>query len=172
MSKLSKALKVTVDKTKDVHKALDKLTENVVLVGIPDDPKAKNRKGDDGKPVTVSNADIGYHNEHGDPEHNVPARPHLVPGVKDALPKTTDYLKQGAKLALEGKVTAVDKAMNAAGVAAVNAVRAKISSNIPPKLSDRTLASRKAHGRTGTQTLVDTAQYRTAQTYVIRKRDT
>ena len=166
-----KGLRVTVDKTKDVKKALAALTENQVLVGIPSDPKNNKRKPDvDGKQPKATNAEIGYRNENGEPEYNIPARPHLVPGVRDALPQTTNYLKQGAQLALSGKPESVDKALNAAGLAAVNAVRAKLTNGPFAPLSERTLEARRAKGRTGESPLIDTTQYRTAQTYVIRKR--
>jgi len=168
---LVKGLRVTVDKTKDVKKALAALTENQVLVGIPSDPKNNKRKPDvDGKQPKATNAEIGYRNENGEPEYNIPARPHLVPGVRDALPQTTNYLKQGAQLALSGKPESVDKALNAAGLAAVNAVRAKLTNGPFAPLSERTLEARRAKGRTGESPLIDTTQYRTAQTYVIRKR--
>lgn len=171
MSKLGRVLTVKADKTKEVKAAIKHLVENEVLVGIPSDPKANIRKPDNGKQPKATNAEIGYRNENGDPEYNIPARPHLVPGVRDALPQTTEYLKQGAQLALSGKATAVDRALNAAGVAAVNSVRAKLTNGPFAPLSQRTLEARLAKGRTGTSPLIDTTQYRTAQTYVIRKRN-
>ena len=57
--------------------------------------------------------------------------------------------------------------MRAAGMEASASVKNKIDSNVPPELSERTLAARKRRGVTRTDTLVDTGQFRNSITYVV-----
>jgi hypothetical protein len=49
-------------------------------------------------------------------------------------------------------------------------VKAKINSNIQPKLADSTLEARRRRGVTRENTLVDTAQLRNSVTHVIRSK--
>lgn len=63
-----------VDNAKAILDALRSLTKKDVLVGIPSEDSGR----DD---VPFGNAGIGYLNEYGSPEQNIPPRPHLVPGV-------------------------------------------------------------------------------------------
>ncbi|WP_248322030.1 hypothetical protein [Caballeronia sp. Sq4a] len=156
-------VKITRDKVASVIKAVSDLATKDVLVGIPD--SAPERK--DGEPI--SNAQIGYIQEHGAPAANIPARPFLVPGVRDAQDKIGERLGRGAKAALNGQDQA-EQTLNAAGLIGQNAARAKINSNIQPKLADSTIAARIARGVTRTNTLVDTGQLRNSITYVVRKK--
>lgn len=93
-----------------------------------------------------------------------------MPGVQDARPKFEPQLQKGVEAALDGDLEKVNRSLNRAGLVAQNSVRAKINSNIPPKLADSTLAARRRRGVTRENTLVDTGQYRNAITYVIRKK--
>lgn len=156
------------------------LTENGVFVGIPQSGDAR----EDGK---LGNADIGYLMENGIPERNVPARPHLVPGARDAQARITDLLRQGARLAMEGRTEAVMRALNAVGLTAQSSIRARIRAGIPPPLADSTIRARARRGRKGAKRelarraaggaagttdvtpLIDTGQYIAAITYVIRR---
>lgn len=70
-----------VDNAKAILDALRSLTKKDVLVGIPSEDSGR----DD---VPFGNAGIGYLNEYGSPEQNIPPRPHLVPGVKSAEEQT------------------------------------------------------------------------------------
>lgn len=155
------SLKVTKDRTNDVLKAMAGLTKNHVLVGIPDSTPER----DDGE---MSNAQLGYIHEFGSPAQNIPARPFLVPGVNDAKSAVAKQMEAGIKKTLTGDKSAADKALHAAGLTAENAAKAKINSNVPPPLSPRTLAQRRARGVTRENTLVDTGQLRNSITYVIR----
>ncbi|HAX2567517.1 TPA: hypothetical protein JW640_001108 [Escherichia coli] len=60
-----------VDNAKAILDALRSLTKKDVLVGIPSEDSER----DD---VPFGNAGIGYLNEYGSPEQNIPPRPHLV----------------------------------------------------------------------------------------------
>ena len=57
---------------------------------------------------------------------------------------------------------------HAAGLIAQNSVRRTLTTAAYRPLSERTLAERRARGRTGTKPLIDTGQYRNSITYVVR----
>lgn len=150
-----------------LHKALKVLGERRVLVGVPS--KTAGRKEDDeGNPLPITNAALGYIHENGVPELNIPARPFLVPGVASASKVIQSRLKQAGRYTLDGKPDAADKALIATGIVAAQAVQKKITDGPFVPLAPRTLAQRKAKGRTGEKPLIDTGQLRRAITYVVR----
>lgn len=160
----------TVDKVADITRAIRALTRNELLIGVPEE-KTDRQDGE------ITNAAIGYIQENGAPEINLPARPHLVPGVMSAAPQMIQVLKTGAEQAFDGNPTAARQSLEAAGLIGRNAVVALITSNIPPPLSPRTLAerSRKAKRQltlADVTALIDSGQYRAAHTYVVRPRQT
>jgi hypothetical protein len=183
---------ITKDNVSKVVKGITELVGKRVLVGVPEDAAA--RKGDDDH---VNNATIGYAMEFGQPEHNVPARPHLIPGVQKAEKPAVAQLRKAADATLNGDSAKADQFLNAAGIIGANEVRGMINSNIPPALSPETIRRRKytrgtksrresedvyldlvskgvtpeaAQGETGIISLVNTAQYRNAITSVVRKK--
>ena len=182
-------------KIKNVHnnlselgKAMRALTSQDVFIGIPEDKSARKEAGDTG----ISNAYLGYIHEHGVPEKNLPARPHLIPGIKDIQPKAIKILENAAKKALEGEHGAIAQALNSIGLLGQNAVRAKFVNNDWAPLQDSTLdyqalqkdengkvltdkkgvAKRKKSRRERERVnpLINTSQLRKAYTYVIRER--
>lgn len=167
-------VKTTVDRVDDVLRGIAELARSRVMVGIPENKDAR-RDGD-----RAGNALIGLVHEHGSPAKNIPARPWLRPGVQQGMPRILTISKNIGKAALDGKIDVVEQGFHAVGLAAVNAVRARISSNIPPPLSPRTIAARrrrtkgskyrrKAKTASEVVTLIDTAQLRNAVSYVVRK---
>lgn len=164
-----KTVKMTIDRVGPVLKSIQLLPNTRVMVGIPSTEAERSPDPADGEVSPLNNAQIGYIMENGSPSANIPARPHLVPGVKESAPKWSTYLGAAAKAALDGNDTTAGKNFHAAGLTAQNAVRAKITEGVPPELSPRTLAKRRAKGRTGEKPLVDTGEYRRAQSYVIVK---
>lgn len=154
--------KVTKDKVTATLKSIHLLVRQDVLVGIPQSSDARPA----GSPIT--NAEIGYIQEFGAPGANIPARPHLVPAVEGAEKKIGEQLKKGAKAACEGDRQGVINALTAAGLVGEMAVKAKITSVLPPPLAASTIAARKSRGRTGTVPLIDTGEYRNRITHVIR----
>lgn len=148
--------------------AIDKLRSVRVMVGIP--AEDAERTETDGSTSPINNAAIGYIQEKGSPAKNIPARPFLVPGVKDAQDEAVDHLKNGAAQAIHGNDAGLDKELNAAGLIAQSAVKKKMSSNVPPKLADSTLAARRRRGVTRTDTLVDTGNLQNHVTYVILRK--
>ncbi|KVN30704.1 hypothetical protein WJ63_07950 [Burkholderia pyrrocinia] len=156
---------MTFDRLDEILKSISGLVQKEVLVGVPDSTAGRK---DQGEPL--SNAEIGYIMENGSPANNIPARPHLVPGVQDARPKFEPQLQKGVEAALDGDLEKVESSLNRAGLVAQNSVRAKVNSNIQPKLADTTLAARRRRGVMRENTLIDTAQYRNSITYVVRKK--
>lgn len=170
------------ERLKQVVAQMRAMASSEVLVGIPaatTERRAEPRqKWDwDGQTLTrrpeptaeePTNAELGYIHEFGAPEANIPARPFLIPGVKNAMSASLAYLKQGAQRSLKGKGGAVEEAYHQAGLAAQSAVRNKITSGPFEPLKESTLETRRARGRTGTRPLIDTGQLRNSITYVIR----
>lgn len=175
---------VTVDNVAKMIRATNLLASTSVMVGVP----AENEEREDDWHGKLNNAEIGYLMENGIPENNVPARPHLVPGVRLVQGKITDYLGQAARLAFEGKPEAVLRAFHAAGIVAVNSVKGIIRAGIPPPLADSTIRARAAQGRAGAKKemkyraagaawsldfvkpLINTGQYLASITHVLRRK--
>jgi hypothetical protein len=131
-----KILTVKVDKVDDVLKAFDALTSNRVLIGIPSTTAGRT----DGAPI--NNATIGYINEFGSPAQNIPPRPFLVPGVRNAQERIIARLKQGIMYAARGQKEAAVRALHAVGMTAANSVKQKMRTGPFVPLSDVTLADR------------------------------
>ncbi len=142
--------------------AMHELTLKSVLVGIPSDKTAR----DDDAPI--NNATIGYIMEHGAPEQNIPARPFLIPGIRESKERVAKQFKLAAQKSLKGDKDAAEQGLNRAGLIAQNAVRKVINAGIAPALTSGTLAARRRRGRTGTKPLIDTGQTRNSITFVVR----
>lgn len=172
-----------IDRLKEVTKAIAGMAKKQVLVGVPDSGADR-----DDTSGPINNAAIGYIQETGSPEVNIPARPHLVPGIEAAQPKTLPQLQKAAEAALDGDIDAAERRMGAAGMAAMSSVKRLIDAGISPALSNATLRARARRKRKGAKEelkrradgeapgldlakpLIDSAQYRNSITYVIRKR--
>ena len=159
-------LSVTLDTSSKLKDAVRRLLKQEVLVGIPD--STAERQPAPGEKATASNALIGYVQEFGSDEHNIPPRPFLVPGVQDAKDLIVKRLQGTANAVLSGDLSAVDKGFQTVGLVAQNAVRAKIAEGPFTPLAKRTLEARRAKGRTGDRPLIDTGKLREAITYVVR----
>ena len=120
--------------------ALERLSRRRVLIGIPqeNDPRP-------GEPI--GNAALGYIHEFGGV--HIPARPHLIPGVEEAMDDITRRLRAAAETVLSsGQLGQVDAYLGQAGQIAVDSVKNKIRSNIPPPLAPATVRGRTTgHGR-------------------------
>lgn len=157
---------VTKDATASLERAVRDLVKNQVLVGVP--AEGADRKPEPGEKSPPSNAQVGYWMEYGAPEANIPARPHLLPGIERAQAGITRALGDAGLAAVFGDRGAVDQGLNKAGLVAQNAVRREVTDGAFAPLSKRTIQRRQAKGRTGTKPLIDTGQYRRSLTYVIR----
>ena len=143
-----------------------KLLRNDVLIGIP--AENADRKPEKGETGPLNNAAIGYLMETGEPERNLPARPFLEPGIRVAEGKVVERLKVAAQAALIGDDGTIDQQFHAVGLIGQASVRAAITDGPHAPLSPRTLAQRRARGRTGTKPLIDTGQLRNSINYVVR----
>lgn len=171
-----------IDNAQAVLDSLKALANKDVLVGIPAD--ASDREA--GK---FGNAGIGYINEKGSPAQNIPARPHLVPGVRSVDAQTLPHLKTAARAALDGDTAAAESSLNRAGTVAANGVKRYITTAGFVPLADSTVAARAARGRKGSKAelvsraagnapdnanarpLIDTGEYRRAVTHVVRNKN-
>lgn len=153
--------------------AVENLAKKQVLIGIPSDSDRNTRA--DG-PMT--NAALGYIHETGAPSVNIPARPFLVPGVKDAQSAMMSHLEAAGRAAMAGDEQKMLQALNVVGLIAQSAVKAKITDGPFEPLKPRTVAQRM-RTRTGRKRrvvtasadihpLVDTGQLRNSITYVVR----
>ena len=188
---MANRVSITKDNVSKVFKSLAALTGKQVLIGIPDD-HGDRKDGD-----AANNALIGYTMENGSAAQNIPARPHLVPGVQKAEKAAVAQLRKAADAALVGDTRKADQFLEAAGIIGANEVRGMINSNIPPELSPETIRRRKyargtrsrresedvyldlvskgvdpaaAQGETGIVSLVNTGAYRNSITSVVRKK--
>lgn len=142
------------------------MTKDQVLVGIPESSDERQPEPDDTD--GLNNAEIGYLMENGSPAANIPARPHLIPGVASVDAQIAARYKAGAKAVLDGTQSDLTATHTAVGFVAENAVKRKITQGPFTPLADSTLAERRRRGRTGEKPLIDTGQYRRAITHVIR----
>lgn len=160
-------MKVTKDRVPAMLAAIKALTKDRVLVGIPSEKAFRDPDPSEPRPE-INNAEIGYLNEFGMPEINLPARPHLVPGIQRALPKIEKAYRDIAVKALDGDIAAVQAGETRIGFMATSAVKSMISEGLSPPLSERTLAERKRRGVKRTKPLQDTGQYRNNIDFVVR----
>lgn len=129
----------------DLQRSLKVLTQQRILVGIPQDKANR----DDGEPIT--NAAIGYISEFGSPANNIPARPWLFPGIRMQAPVLTQMLGSIAANVLNGRYgpVQVEKGFNAVGIQAVSGIRKRIADGLEPPLSPVTLWKRASRGDEG-----------------------
>jgi hypothetical protein len=157
----------TVTKTKDnfaaLKQALLDLRDNEVLVGFPAD---KDKPRDKGEPIT--NAALGFIQDHGSPAANIPARPFMVQGIALVQTRIDERLEQTANLALDGGD--VMRGYAAVGETAAQGIKTKINTGPFLKLSKATIMARLRRGKKSNKPLVDSAQMRNAVTWVIRRR--
>jgi len=157
-------LTIRSDNAAAVLASLKAIASKDVLVGIPEE---KSERDD----VPFGNAGIGYINENGSPAQNIPARPHLVPGVRSVDEQTLPHLRAAAQAAMSGNTAAAEMELNRAGALAANGVKRYMTITGFTPLADRTINARLARGRTGDKPLIDTGQYRRAITYVVRDKN-
>jgi hypothetical protein len=181
---MKSGLKIRVDKANDILEALKVIGNRDVLVGVP----AENSARDD---VPFGNAGIGYINEFGSPAQNIPARPHLRPGIRSVDDKIVERLKAAAEAVFDGKQDKADKELDKAGQIAVRGVQNFITTHDFEPLADRTVYARgyrKENARKGARTelanrqagqapgialarpLVDLGIYKRSITHIVRNK--
>lgn len=176
-----KGLEIKRDRMAAIVDSINTLVKKSVLVGIPASTAAR----DDNSPM--DNATLGYLHETGSPAANIPARPFLIPGVKDTQAKYEPQLKKAANAALDGQKKKINEHLNAAGLIAATGAKNVIDSGDLAPLAISTLRARARKGRKGAakelasraagnapnaenaRPLVDTGEMRNAITHVIRE---
>lgn len=144
---MASSIEIPVDNAANIQKAIAALTRSSVLVGVPSSKTEREeivitRFGVTKLPGEINNAALAYIHTNGSPEENIPARPFLVPGIRDAKTKIASLFRKAGKNALEGKTDQVEKGLEAAGLVAQVAAKKRITDGIPPPLKDSTLKRR------------------------------
>ena len=154
---------MTSDFTSEFNEIIKSFKRDAVLVGIPEDENGRN---DD---APIGNAALLAINNFGSPINNIPARPVMQIGIKNAQTEIAAAFREGAKQALSKGLAALSVTYNRVGIIASNSVKKAINSQegIDPP-SEATLKAREAKGFKGTKALVVTAQMRNAITYVVK----
>jgi hypothetical protein len=171
MKKPEMSVETVKDNSKNFLRQVDMLTEFECFVGVPSEG---NRREDSKE---FGNAAIGYINEHGSPANNIPARPHLSPGVASVQDTIAKILGKVAVESISSNDTMLAKrGLSEAGIVAVGAVKQYIvnSSHFTP-LAPATIAAResftKRHNTAMRESpLIFTGSYVRSITYVIRKK--
>lgn len=160
---MKSSLKVTADFTKDVEEVIKTFQRDQVLVGIPE---VKTTRKED---TPINNATILAINEFGSPANNIPARPVMAIGIRNAQAPIAEEFKKAAQDALKRGLPALSQYYNRIGLIASNSVKKAINlqEGIEPP-SAATLAARKSQGFKGTKALIVTGQMRNSITYVVK----
>lgn len=157
---------MTKDDLPRVMESIKSLMKKDVLVGIPSEHANREPGEEEKRPLT--NAEIGYLHEFGAPAANIPARPHLIPGIRTKSKEIVETLKKGAKQTLDGNPSAASQSLMAAGFLGATAVKKKITDGPFAPLAPSTLKNRASRGKTSTKPLIDSGQYRNSITFVLR----
>ena len=170
-------------KPEDLYRNLERAVRTEVLVGIP--RATAMRPGD-----KISNAEIAYINEHGDPARRIPPRPFMEPGLQRCRDKVRDVMAAGVqRLARFGSLRASARLV---GIICQASIRGVFTDNdwkplSPRKImarAQRTVSKRKGFGeksdrqqhtmlakelarRAGDRPLIDTGALRQSITYVV-----
>lgn len=153
----------TEDFTDQVNRAIKSFAGEAVLVGIP--AADTTREKDEGE-GPINNATLLALNEFGSPINNIPSRPVMTIGLRNAQEQIIEQLKKAAQtFFIEPKNTVY---LERAGIIATNAIKKAINDQDSidgPAAS--TLAARRARGFKGNKSLIVTGQMRNAITHVL-----
>ncbi|MEN6629824.1 MAG: hypothetical protein ABFC42_09275 [Sulfuricella sp.] len=183
---------VKVDKLAQVVRGISSLMKKDVLVGVPDSTTGRT----DGE--GMNNATLAYIHDNGSPAANIPARPFMRPGIKNAEKPIASQMKKAATATLDGKQKEADKALNKAGMVASSSIKEAITDGegfealapgtIASRNRSRGTASRRdseksylemlsngmspadAQEAAGIKPLINTGSMRNSITYVVRKK--
>ena len=150
---------IIVDHVKQFHSQIKELSQSSVYVGIPESNTTRLSS-------EITNAALGYIHENGAPDANIPARPFLAPGIRNAQDRLSSIF---ANIAANPIPSRIENGLNAAGLVAVSSVKKKMESGPFVPLAPSTIRARQRRGVMRTQPLIDTAQLQGSITYVIRK---
>lgn len=135
-----------------IDKAVKTLVKRKIKVGIPSDAKQEGPGSGKAPPLYV----LGYINEFGDYELQIPPRPFLVPGIDLVRDKITDGMKKAAAAAFAGDLGKADAFLDATAAIAAAGPKRIISEGQLTPLSPRTIYNRRHRkGPPGTPDPVD-----------------
>lgn len=159
-------LTVTKDFTKSFNDLIKKFKNDDVLVGVP----ASTSKRDGS---TITNAALLAINNFGSPANNIPPRPVMEIGMRNAQDEIAEQFKKAAQSVLNQGSKALDIYYNRAGMIAANSIKKAINDQElgeeGPEPAESTLKAREARGFKGTKSLIVTGQLRNSITWVLRK---
>lgn len=168
---MKNAAKLVKNHLPHLQLAFGKLTKQEVLAGVPKGDPSREDLAEEEKSA-MNNATLAYIHDKGSPAANIPARPFMEPGIKDAKDRIVEQLGIAAKRVLtvkSGKTASdIDKDLHKVGLTTQSAIRNRINAGPPPPLAESTLKARRKRGRKGTKPLIDTGQLRNSINYVIR----
>lgn len=160
---MSQPTLVVEDFTDKFNEIVKGFKRDAVLVGIPQ--QDAERKETD----PINNAALLAINEFGSPLNNIPPRPAMAIGLRNAQDAIAEQFKLAAQQALTKGLAALSPAYNRVGLIASNSVKKAINSQEGlAEPSEATLAAREAAGFKGTKALIVTGQMRNAITYVVK----
>ena len=164
------SLKVTADFTEDFNKAVAKFKNDAVLVGVPAEDASRDLNPNNKEEAPINNATILAINEFGSPINNIPPRPVMAIGIRDAQDSIAEQFANAAKNVLSKGLSALTQYYERAGIIASNSVKKAINNQTeidPP--AEATLKAREAQGFKGTKALIVTGQLRNSITYVVNE---
>lgn len=156
-------LEVTADFSLTFLEAIKRFKNDKVLVGIP--LEDSQREDDEG----MTNAALLAINNFGSPINNIPPRPVMQIGIRNAQEKIAEQFKLAAQNVLKQGVQSLAIYYERVGIIGSNSIKKAINDQEGfPGPANSTLASRKSEGFKGTKALVKTGQIRNAITYVVK----
>lgn len=165
-------MKVESDFTKQFNEVIKKFRSDKVLVGIPEDTDDRKTEVADGP---LGNAALLAINEFGSPMNNIPPRPVMAIGIRNAQEEIAEQFKICAQSVLTAVIkggsalSAIDNHYQRAGIIASTSVKKAINSQEGiDGPAESTLSSRRSRGFKGVKALIVTGQMRNAITYVLR----
>lgn len=169
MAKKKTTLKVTNDFTTEFNNIIQGLKKSQVLVGVPEEKSTRKEAKDTNG---INNATLLAINEYGSPVNNIPSRPVLTIGIRNAKDEIAKQFGLAASVSLDKGVSSVDRYLERAGIIASNSVKKTINSGEGFRgPAESTLKSRESKGFKGTKSLIVTGQLRNSITYVVTKKD-
>lgn len=160
---------VTADFTKSFNDLVKKIKGDVVLVGIPEEDPSRRKEPDED--TSINNATLLAINNFGSPANNIPPRPVMEVGIRNAQDEISQQFRSAAINALSGRPEAVERDYGRAGMIGANSIKKAINDQDfdgADGPSDATLAIRQEKGFKGTKSLIVTGQMRNAITYVVK----
>jgi hypothetical protein len=158
------SMSVTEDRTEEILKMIKSFKKDSVLVGIPESDSERK----DGDPI--SNAALLFINNFGSPGQNIPARPVMEIGLKNAQDRIAEEFKKALQQSWKNGLSALPVYYNRIGMIASNSVKRAINDQIDiQEPANSTIKTRESQGFMGKKALLVTGQMRNAITWVVQE---